>query len=118
MKLKGFEDSVIFRDDIRIVYKFPLVNGKTSTSFIDQFLQVREVVGTETLGRAGQNFSCAKIKTTMPTLDPNIEWYDYVSAEGLIEQQIRIVLETTTVTNPDGPGEKELSTEILTLISN
>ncbi len=118
MKLKGFEDSVIFRDDIRIVYKFPLENGDKWTSFRFPILQEREVVGTETIGRAGKNFSCAKIKTTIPTMDPSIEWYDYVSKEGLIERQIRIVLEMTTMTNPDGTGEKELSTEILTLISN
>jgi hypothetical protein len=118
MKSKGLQDSILFREDIRIVYKFPLVNGNKWTSFTYPFLQVREVVGTESIERAGKNFSCTKIKTTIPTLAPDIEWYDYVSMEGLIERQIRVVMEITNITNPDGTGEKELSTEILTLISN
>jgi hypothetical protein len=95
-------DTVRFRDDIRIVYKFPLVNGNKWTSFTYPFLQVREVVGTESIERAGKRFSCTKIKTTIPTLDPNIEWYDYVSMEGLIERQIKFdSLAQATSDSPD-----------------
>jgi hypothetical protein len=102
MKMKGVFDTVRFRDDIRIVYKFPLVNGNKWTSFTYPFLQVREVVGTESIERAGKRFSCTKIKTTIPTLDPNIEWYDYVSMEGLIERQIKFdSLAQATSDSPD-----------------
>ena len=118
MKLKGFEDSVILRNDIRIVYQFPLSIGKTWTSFTAPFLETREVIGSEMLERAGKNFSCAKIKTMIPELSPDIEWYDDVANDGLIERQITIPFEVTTINNPDGTGEKMLSTEKLTLISN
>ncbi|MGA3287725.1 MAG: hypothetical protein ABSD46_09885 [Bacteroidota bacterium] len=102
MRLKGIQDTTIFRDDIRIVYKFPLVIGNRWTSFTYPFLQVREVVGTELIECAGKNFSCVKIKTTIPSLDPNIEWYDYVSMEGLIVRQIKIDnLVQTTSDSPD-----------------
>ena len=114
---RGIQDSIRFRDDIRKVYEFPLSAGKTWISFSFPFLETREIVGSELLERAGHIFSCAKIKTMLPSLDPNIEWYDDVAYEGLIERQIKYTGEVTTIEQPDGTGEILFSTESLTLIS-
>jgi hypothetical protein len=117
MKLNGFKDSVILRDDIRIVYKFPLSNGKMWTSFTTPFLQTREVIGSEILERTGKKFLCAKIQTRLPLLSSDIEWFDYVSQEGLIERCIRIDgIALTTSDSPDGIGYGH-SNELLELIN-
>lgn len=118
LRSKGFSDSTLFRDEARIVYKFPLTNGKTWVSFTNPFLQVREVVRSDTIIIcAGRNFLCAKIKTTIPEIDPTLEWYDYVSTDGLIERRINV---TTLVTDANGvlTGARSWMSETLTLISN
>jgi hypothetical protein len=114
MKLKGLEDSVIFRDNIRIVYKFPLSERQKWTSFNYPFLQTREVVGAEFVNQ----YYCAKILTKLPDFAPDIGWYDYVAREGLIKRKIVIdSLSITTTSNPEGTGAYGRSEEILELLN-
>ncbi len=84
-------DSVLWRDDPRVVYKFPLETGKKWTSFRTPFHQTRTVEGYELVSVTAGNFLCAKIKTDIIwniTPDTALTWYDYVSAEGLISRKI------------------------------
>ncbi|HVN48024.1 MAG TPA: hypothetical protein VMU30_04295, partial [Bacteroidota bacterium] len=101
----GIADSILFRDEYRTVYKYPLSSGMAWTSCHNPFLETRNVVGTETLQINNLFFSCAKIQTQLPTINPNIIWYDYVSSEGLIKRSIdygKVTL--TSVENPDSSG--------------
>jgi len=86
---KGIQlDSVRFRDDIRVVYKYPLTVGQQWTSFRDPFLQTRQMVGWENVTVKAGTFYCAKILTRIPELAPDLEWYDYVSAQGIVRRTI------------------------------
>jgi hypothetical protein len=117
LKARGVQDSAMFRDDIRIVYKFPFSNGEKWTSFTTPFLQTREVIGSEMLERAGKKFLCIKIQTRLPLLSPDIEWFDYVSQEGLIERNIRLDgIVITTSDSPEGIGYGHTN-ELLELIN-
>lgn len=93
-------DSAIMRQDPRIVFKYPLSEGQSWTSFTDPFLQTRVVVGSETVQISAGSRLCAKIKTDSPIFNPKTEWYDYVDADGLI---LRTVTMNVIMTNPDNP---------------
>jgi hypothetical protein len=118
MKMKGVLDTVQFRDDIRIVYRFPLSEGLKWTSFNYPFLQTREVVGAELVACAEKKYYCAKILTKLPDFAPEIEWYDYVAREGLIKRKFVIdSLAITSINSPDGTGTYGRSEEILELLN-
>lgn len=90
MKSKA-TDSTLWREDPRVVYKFPLTVGEKWTSFRYPFHQTRTVEGYELVNVTAGNFLCAKIKTDIIwnlTPDTALTWYDYVSAEGLISRRI------------------------------
>jgi hypothetical protein len=116
MKSKGIQDTAFLRQEIRIVYRFPLSIGKTWTSFKYPFLQTREVIGSEILDRAGNKYQCAKIQTRLPEFGPNIEWFDYVAKEGLIERQVKH--DSLAITTADSPEIKGYghANELLELI--
>ncbi len=118
LRSKGFADSVLFRDDSRVAFEFPLSVGKTWTTFSYPFPQIREVVGTETIQCPGGSFVCAKVKTTDPTIDSTMVFYDYVSINGLIKREVNLTAMAVTIENPDGPGQKMWYSESLLLISN
>jgi len=103
MREKGIQDSVIERDENRVVYRFPLVVGTSWTSFQAPFLETRQVVGYEVVTVGDRAYWCAKIRTMIPTLDPALEWYDFVSSEGLVKRTLYhpdFVLVTSD--DPDG----------------
>jgi hypothetical protein len=118
VRSQGLADSILFRDEARVVYEFPLSVGKTWTSFTVPFLQIREVVGAETVECAGKSYECAKIKTTDPTVDPTMEFFDYISSEGLVKRQVKLSSIVSFSDNPDGPGQTVSVSESLVLISN
>ena len=96
-----YVDTILFRADKRVVYKYPLVIGSSWTSFQDPFLQTREVVNLELLNAINRVYNCAKIQTRLPTVSPNLEWFDYIAPEGLIARSIRIP--KIPVSSPDDP---------------
>ena len=99
-------DSASKRDDPRVVYVFPLQMNSEWLSFSDPFPEYRYVVGLVDVSAGGRTYSCAKIKTTLPTMDPNgdIEWYDYVSSTGLILRTMSFRGVITTESSPDSAG--------------
>jgi hypothetical protein len=88
-------DSVLIRDDPRIVYQYPLVVGAQWRSFTTPFIQTREVVGVEQDTVPAGMFVCLRIRTTIPEFGTDLIWDDLVSTEGLIQR----TLETTMLTS-------------------
>lgn len=117
LKTRGIQDSVIERSDKRVVYVYPLSMGSTWVSFRHPFVQNRQVEGYETVVAGSRTFWCAKIRTSIPEFDSSLEWFDYVSWEGLIKRTIStqgVLLGTEE--NPDGPFITVSFTESMTLI--
>ncbi len=97
-------DSLQWREDQRIVYKFPLSIDKEWVSFRLPFFQKRKVVGYEMVSVKAGVFNCAKIKTDLyfnSTEDISIVWFDYVASEGLILRTIQFSGLITSETGPD-----------------
>ena len=117
LERRGIEDTTIERTDKRIVYRYPLSVGASWTSFSDPFLQTREVEDYETVTAGDQTFWCARIRTRLPLIDPDVEWFDYVSAGGLVRRVVYYpAMQVTSSDNPDGPGQIVSITESLNLI--
>jgi len=114
--LHEISDSVIFREDPRIVYKFPLVVGSSWTSFESPFLQTREVTDYTPVSVRGGASVCAAILTRLPTMDPNLEWFDYVCDRGILLREIHLSLYTTTLNSPE-PVDSVRVLERLELLS-
>ena len=112
-------DTLILRDDPRIVYRFPLSVGKKWTSFRSPFIQTREVVGVELVTVKSGIFPCIKIKSTIGDLTSDaLEYYDYVNQNGLILRTFTARLIYTTELNPDGIGIFATINERLELIAH
>jgi len=98
-------DSLQWREDPRVVYKFPLSVGKEWISFRYPFFQKRTVAGYEFIKVQAGSFNCAKIKTDLyfnDTKDTSIVWFDYVASEGLI---LRTIQFSGLITSEIGPDE-------------
>jgi hypothetical protein len=83
-------DSVVVRDDPRIVYQYPLVVGTQWASFTSPFLETREVVGIEEVTAPAGVFVCVRIRTRIPEFAPDLMWDDMVSTEGLIQRKVEL----------------------------
>jgi len=89
MRMKGiYADSILYYNNARVVYKYPLTVGRSWISLRDPFLQNRQVVGWESITTKAGTFYCAKISTRLPEIDPSLEWYEYVSNRGLIRRTL------------------------------
>lgn len=99
-RLSQSTDSVIFRSDPRVVYKYPMSVGQSWVSFTDPFLQTREVIGSESIQTGVGSRYCVKIKTDSPTFGGSIEWFDFVDEEGLM---LRSLTMEAMVSGPEGP---------------
>lgn len=99
-KLGATIDSIIVRTDPRIVYHYPLQQGQHWVSFTQPFLETREVVSSEDVAAAGGKFRCVKILTKLPEIAPDLEWYDYVSSDGLIKRTVKYVFFATGPNDP------------------
>jgi hypothetical protein len=118
LKAKGVSDTIVFRDDIRIVYKFPLVRGNKWTSFTYPFLETREVMGEEVVNSSHRNYFCKKVSTWLTFFGSTDYWNDYVSNSGLIKRVVFIdSLTITSSDNPDGTGEYAKVIEKLELMN-
>lgn len=91
-------DSVLMRDEPRIVYQYPLNTGKFWVSFNRPFLQTREVVGAENVQTSLGILRCTKIQTRIPTSAPTIEWFDRIDNKGLV---LRTLSAALPVSGPD-----------------
>ena len=110
-------DSLRWRDDVRIVYKFPLTKGQKWISFSSPFVQTREVIGEELVHVRAGSFFCMKIKSTIGSISSDsLEFYDYVSQDGLILRTLHMKGVVTTEKNPVG-GAIYIVDERLELIS-
>jgi hypothetical protein len=109
-------DSILIREEPRVVYRYPLVLSMAWTSFSHPFLQTREVVSQEIVSRDGRSYYCMKIKTNLPSIAPEIQWHDYVAAEGLIQRALDMEILITTENNPE-TGRKGHIAERLELLS-
>lgn len=117
MRTLGIEDSIIERSDNRIVYRYPLSIGTVWTSFQYPFLQTRQVDGYELVSVGDRTYWCAKILTKLPTLDPDMEWFDYVSSQGLVKRTLHMRGLVAIEDDPDGLNAEEVSfTESLILM--
>ena len=110
-------DSVIVRDDPRIVYKLPLTVGSSWTSFQSPFLETREVTGFQSASVRGGDYDCAVISTKLPTMDPSLEWDDFVSHGGVVLREIRLRIIASTEENPEVPVDTLQGVERMELIS-
>lgn len=110
-------DSVIFREDPRIVFMYPLSDGQSWTSFTSPWLQTRHVVGTEVIQTIVGSRPCAKIMTEAPSIEKDLEWYDYVSPEGLLRRTVKrtfpLILEYGPIPIGTFTGEERL--EVLSI---
>lgn len=93
----GSVDSLIVRDDPRLVYELPLEIGASWVSFADPFESTRAVVGRETVTVAAGTFDCFVIRTEIDIRraeGESFEWLDYVSEEhGLVLRTVDAVSE-------------------------
>jgi hypothetical protein len=113
----GEEDSVIVREEPRVVYEFPLEVGASWVSFSSLFLSTREVVGRETITVTAGTFDCFVIRTEVDVDFEEFEWLDYVSEEhGLVLRTMEFVGEYFPEPGPD-PGIPVRSVERLELTS-
>lgn len=106
-------DTTMVRNDPRVVYLFPLAEGKKWTSFLSPFKQTREVVGSEAVTVRAGSFQCLKIRCTV---DSSLEFFDYVSSKGLILRTLQARVVVTDEQHPDGNGAFVNVTERLELI--
>lgn len=102
----GQDDTIIQRQDLRVVYQYPLDAGETWLSFTDPFEQTREVLRLESVEVAAGTFECVVIQTFVPTLGEGFVWIDYVAREGLV---LRVIEQSLS--------EVSTSSERLELIS-
>lgn len=87
LRSRASDDSLIVRDDPRVVYELPLEVGAAWVSFTDPFRNTREVVGLETVEVEAGTFECFVIRTEIDVVAENeqFEGLDYVSEEhGLV----------------------------------
>ncbi len=121
--LRKNTDSLRWRDDIRIVYKYPLSIGKTWVSFHQPFIQTREVIGLEMVKVRAGTFFCTKIKSTvgepffMPPSEPLV-YYDFVSEQGLILRTFSSKVVHISYSGPDSSIGHVAVNERLELISH
>ncbi len=97
-------DSLIVREDPRVVYRLPLAVGQEWVSFTDPFGSTREVVGRETITVAAGTFDCFVVRTEIDIVAARaqFEWLDFVSPEhGLVLRTIDTVQEYR---GPDNQG--------------
>jgi hypothetical protein len=73
-------DSLIVREDPRVVYELPLEVGAAWVSFTEPFGSTREVIGRETITVEAGTFDCFVIRTEID-IDERYEGLDYVSEE-------------------------------------
>lgn len=90
-------DSIIVRSDSRMVVRYPARKGSQWISFVSPFLQTREVVGVEEVTVPAGTFRCLKIQTKLPTVLPDIVWYDYLNREGMVARTITELIIRTDV---------------------
>lgn len=102
-------DSVIVRDDPRIVYQYPLSSGTSWVSFSSPFIETREVIGNEYVTVPAGGKSCIKIRTDL-SWGGNVEWFDYVDAQGLVKRTVQLDVIFTTQESPE-TGEAAVSFE-------
>jgi hypothetical protein len=93
----GSADSLIVRDDPRVVFELPLEIGASWVSFTDPFRSTREVVGREVVAVEAGTFECFVIRTEVDLRreeGESFEWFDYVSEEhGLVLRTLDVVSE-------------------------
>jgi len=107
--LPGGTDSVIVRNDPRVVYQYPLSSGQSWVSFTYPFVETREVIGNEYVDVPAGGRSCIKIRTDL-SWGGSIEWFDYVDAQGLVKRTIRSDVIFTTQESPE-TGEAAVALE-------
>lgn len=83
-------DSIQRRDDPRKVLVYPLSPGMSWDSCRSPFYQKREVVEVEPLNILGRVERTARIRTTMPDMDMDLDWEDWISPRGLMRRVLRI----------------------------
>ena len=93
-------DSVIVRDDPRVVYQYPLSPGQSWVSFTNPFVQTREVIGNEYVTVPAGERSCVKIRTNL-SWGGDMEWFDYVDPQGLVKRTLQFDVIITTQESPE-----------------
>lgn len=109
------QDSILLREEPRVVYRYPLVPGMSWISFSQPFLQTREAIGFESITVNGKGFHSIRIKTTIPDLAPDLQWYDYVTLEGLIRRTLDMEILITSEDDPE-VGQRGTISERLELV--
>jgi len=111
-------DSIQIRDDPRVVYLYPMSGGASWVSFTSPFLQERTVEGYEDLAAQGGQYHCARIRTRVPTLSPNLHWIDYVSSEGLVQRTFDTWVQALGEEWPEGATDSIRILETLELVAH
>ncbi len=93
-------DSIQLRSDPRIVYEFPLQQGKEWTSFRNPFLETRTVEAFTDLDVGGMKLA-AVVRTFIPSFAPDLQWRDYVTRDGLVKRVLDDWYFVTSSENPE-----------------
>lgn len=107
---KASYDSIIFLDQPRIVYKYPLDIGQ-EWIFSPSFVRInKEVISKETVKTKVGSYECYKIQWKYDfdsdgNTDDDFIYYEYVSSKGMLKTEITIKdLSIATIENPEGIG--------------
>jgi hypothetical protein len=114
---KSSIDSIIFLDQPRIIYKYPLDIGQEWV-FSPMYVRInKEVIGKETVNTDLGSYECYKIQwkydfNSDGNTDDDFIYYEYVSSKGLLKTSIVINnIAITLAENPDGIGYADVKYE-------
>lgn len=94
-------DSLVLRDYPRVVYRFPLEEGKEWISFPQPMQQKKIVLAPRVVVVGGEKMTAAVIKTIFPEFeDAGSEYLDYVTSKGLVR---RTFIATAVIGEPGHP---------------
>lgn len=98
------DDSIVIRDDIRLVSPIPLYRKRNLrwTEFTDPFLRTSKVISDSTLIVNGKEFLTYNILSELPELDDDLEVHTYMSENGLI---YRTLFDKTLYFDPESSVE-------------
>lgn len=78
------DTSIRVREEPRLVYQYPLVEGQKWVNFNDPFFSQTQVKGYREIVVEAGHFKAAALKTTIAH---GLEWKDYVDEQGLIMRE-------------------------------
>jgi len=109
-------DSIQWREEPRIVLRYPLTTGSRWTAISTPFLQTREVTGiSERRISDGRRVQAAMITTVSSLFGPEDSWLDDISSIGMLGRSLRMHIDVYDQNMV--PAGRAWYTETLSLVS-